>query len=94
MYEEVTIGDTVVMVSIAPIYNLNLRAIFFLGNKEPNTYILDEGRVPIFGGENGRRGGINVGTWQVGTRELHQDRKTSCHRYNGVPQIYTHVEDG
>lgn len=59
------IGDNVVMVSIAPIYNLNLRAIFFLGNKEPNTYILDEGRVPIFGGENGRRGGINVGTWQV-----------------------------
>jgi len=63
------IGDTVEMVTHSPIFSLKQRAIFFFQNKEPNTYLVSKGRIPIFGSEIGappeRHGVISVGTYNV-----------------------------
>ena len=59
------IGDTEMVVTPTRIYNLKERAIFFLANKDSNTYLLDRGRMEIFGSENGSRGLIFLGTFKV-----------------------------
>jgi hypothetical protein len=59
------IGDTIETTFPEHVYSLNERAIFFLGNKKPNTYLLDRGRMEIFGAENGRHGELFVGTWTI-----------------------------
>jgi len=64
-----TIGDTSVAVSPSPIYSLDERAFFFLRNKEANTYLIDEDRIPIFGWKNGRHGEVDVGNWQIDSED-------------------------
>jgi|GEM_PF-4226681 len=55
-------------VSIAPFFQVNERAIYFLKNKEPNTYIIDEKslrEIPIFGTRNGGHGTVFVESWSI-----------------------------
>jgi hypothetical protein len=63
------IGDTAYVVTPEHIYSLNERAIFFLANTKPNTYLLDRGRVEIFGSSGGVHGEIFVGTHSVAPRD-------------------------
>jgi hypothetical protein len=59
------IGDTVQEISHSAGYTLNERLIFFLGNKEQNTKIIDKGRVKIFGTKNGKPGNVILGYYSI-----------------------------
>ena len=95
------IGDTeVVVTSNAPPlpklssplrrYNFNQRSILFLGNKEPNTYLLIRGRIPIFDSENGGHGIVFVGTQEVNAEDYIKILKQSLIDTTALPK-YIHT---
>ncbi len=59
------IGNNSVYVTHIPYFYINERAIFFFGNKEPNTYVIDNGSIPIFGAENGKHGELFIGSHRL-----------------------------
>lgn len=61
------IGDTLQVVSSAPYYQMNMRGIYFLGNRRPNTKLISLGVVDIFGYGHGSTGSVMIGggTWRV-----------------------------
>jgi len=59
------IGDTEQVIYPLTIFNPNERAIFFLANRDPNTFLQERGRMRIYGSHNGKHGNLSLGTYQV-----------------------------
>jgi hypothetical protein len=86
------IGNIKEWISIAPLFHLNERAIFFLKNKKPNTFITNDksvSRIPIWGAENGKQGTLAVGLYKINTDDYVNILKKSIADSSVYPQ-YIH----
>ncbi|MDR3625207.1 MAG: hypothetical protein P4L45_00135 [Ignavibacteriaceae bacterium] len=81
------IGDKEAVVSPSPIYSLNERAIYFLGNKDKNTYLIDKGRYEIYGWRNGGHGNIETGAYQLDTEVFTKLLKQSVSDTTAYPRF-------